>query len=135
MKESIKSYTELEVWKQVRTLVKDIYLAMAAFLKEEVFGLTNQMRRSAVSISSNIAEGCGRNFPKDNIQFFLIARGSLYELETQLLLSSDFGFINEDDVENLLRGILNSRKLLNGFIRYYQQLKNKAETLLVTHNT
>lgn len=127
MKEQIKSYTELEVWKQTKNLVKEIYLSTSLFPKEEMFGLVNQMRRCAVSIPSNIAEGCGRNHTKDSIQFFYIARGSLYELETQLHLSFDLNFINKQKLETLLTQLLQARKLLNGFIRYYQQLDNKQQ--------
>jgi four helix bundle protein len=83
------AYTDLEVWKTSRELVNWIYSSTKLFPKEEMYGLTQQMRRCAVSIPSNIAEGCGRNHPKDSIQFFHIARGSVYELETQLYLSFD----------------------------------------------
>jgi len=124
MQETIKSYTELEVWKQTRHLAKEIYQATIGFPKEEMFGLASQMRRSAVSIPSNIAEGCGRNYTKDSIQFFYIARGSLYELETQLYISFDLNYFDESLLNDLLCQLQNSRKLLNGFIRYYQQLKS-----------
>ncbi|MFC6099714.1 four helix bundle protein [Olivibacter domesticus] len=127
MKENIKSYTELEVWKKARELVKEIYLTTANYPQDEVFGLVNQMRRCAVSVPSNIAEGCGRNHTKDSIQFFFIGRGSLYELETQIHLSSDLNFINKEELEKLLSQLLHARKLLNGFIRYYQQLKDKEQ--------
>ncbi|MEH6307882.1 four helix bundle protein [Olivibacter sp. CPCC 100613] len=127
MNEQIKSYTELEVWRRTKDLVKEIYLSTNHFPKEEMFGLVNQMRRCAVSIPSNIAEGCGRNYTKDSIQFFFIARGSLYELETQIHLSFDLNFINQQKLEMLLDQLLHARKLLNGFIRYYQQLNNKKQ--------
>lgn len=127
MNEQIRSYTELEVWKQAKDLVKEIYLATSLFPKEEMFGLVNQMRRCAVSIPSNIAEGCGRNHTKDSIQFFFIARGSLYELETHLHLSSDLGFLKEENSDKLLTKLLHARKLLSGFIRYYQQLEIKKQ--------
>ena len=80
----MKVYTELEVWKESRILVKDIYSITKSFPKEEIYGLSNQLRRCAVSIPSNIAEGCGRRTSADTIQFLHISRGSLYELETQL---------------------------------------------------
>ncbi len=80
--EDIKSYTNLDVWKKSRSLVNSIYKLTEKYPKNELYGLTNQIRRCAVSIPSNIAEGCGRNYSKDSIQFFYIARGSLYELET-----------------------------------------------------
>jgi four helix bundle protein len=114
-----KKYIELNVWIEARKLVSSVYSATRSFPKEEQFGLSNQMRRCGVSIPSNIAEGCGRNHKKDSLQFFFIARGSLYELETQLYLSSDLDFINSSDLDNLLIQLETVRKLLNGFIRYY----------------
>jgi four helix bundle protein len=114
-----KKYTELNVWIEARKLVSSVYSVTRAFPKDEQFGLSNQMRRCGVSIPSNIAEGCGRNHKKDSLQFFFIARGSLYELETQLYLSNDLNFINSIDLENLLTQLETVRKLLNGFIRYY----------------
>ena len=77
-----KNYIDLDVWKEARALSKEIYLASVKFPIEEKFGLTSQVRRAAVSVPSNIAEGCGRNHTKDSIQFFYISRGSLYEIET-----------------------------------------------------
>jgi four helix bundle protein len=123
MLNSGKRYNDLNVWLEARRLFKDIYSTTAGFPKEEQFGLTNQMRRSAISIPSNIAEGCGRNYPKDSIQFFYIARGSIYELETQLYLSFDLDYIEEVKLNQLLTLTEITRKLLSGFIKYYQQIK------------
>ena len=89
----MKVYTELEVWKESRILVKDIYSITKSFPKEEIYGLSNQLRRCAVSIPSNIAEGCGRRTSADTIQFLHISRGSLYELETQLYIALDLNYI------------------------------------------
>jgi len=122
MSKEIKSYTELEVWKEARALSKEVYLVSANFPSEEKFGLTSQIRRATVSIPSNIAEGCGRNHPKESIQFFFIARGSIYELETQLYLAFDLDFINEITLEILLLKLETTRRLLHGFIKYYKQL-------------
>jgi four helix bundle protein len=91
-----KTYTHLDVWKEARALVTSIYSISKSFPKDEQFGLTHQLRRCAVSIPSNIAEGCGRNHKKDSIQFFFVARGSLYELETQLYLSCDLDYLSEE---------------------------------------
>ena len=82
-----KSYTDLEVWQLARKLVSEVYASSLLFPKEELFGLTNQLRRAAVSVPSNIAEGCGRQTPRDTINFLFIARGSLYELETQVYVA------------------------------------------------
>ncbi|RWU06418.1 four helix bundle protein [Pedobacter chitinilyticus] len=122
MEKEKKAYVDLEVWKEARALANNIYQATKLFPKEEIFGLVSQMRRCAVSIPSNIAEGCGRNHPKDSVQFFFIARGSIYELETQLYISFDQGYIDEITMKSNLQQLETTRKLLNGFIKYYQQL-------------
>lgn len=117
------SYIELDVWKQSRKLVNLVYSTTKLFPKDELYGLTSQMRRSAVSIPSNIAEGLGRNHTKDSIQFYYISRGSLYELETQTYLAFDQQLLNEKQLNELLEQITTCKKLLNGFINYYQKLK------------
>lgn len=117
-----KNYIDLDVRKGARVLSKEVYLVSSQFPSEEKFGLTSQIRRAVVSIPSNIAEGCGRNYPKDSIQFFYIARGSIYEVETQLYLAFDLDFISETYLSVLFEKIETTRKLLNGFIKYYQTL-------------
>jgi len=117
-----KSYTDLDVWKMGRFLANEIYLLTKSFPKDEQYGLTSQMRRCAISIPSNVAEGCGRNHPKDSIQFFFIARGSIYELETQLYISFDQHYIDELLLKSILNKLEDTRKLLNGFINYYRSL-------------
>jgi four helix bundle protein len=121
MDSNYKKYTELEVWAEARKLVTNIYSLTKSFPKEEQFGLIIQMRRCAVSIPSNIAEGCGRNHKKESLQFFYIARGSVFELETQLYLSNDLHFLNKDELTQNLNQLELVRKLLHGFIRYYNQ--------------
>jgi len=121
MEREKKNYIDLDVWKGARQLSK-VYLASSQFSSEERFGLTSQIRRAVVSVPSNIAEGCGRNYPKDSIQFFYIARGSVYEVETQLYLAFDLNFISEIELKSLLIKLETTRKLLNGFINYYQTL-------------
>ncbi len=122
MEKEKKNYIDLDVWKEARGLSKDIYVVSSDFPVEEKFGLTSQIRRAAISVPSNIAEGCGRNYSKDSIQFFFVARGSLYEIETQLYLASDLDFIDEIKLKLLLQKLETTRKLLNGFINYYQSL-------------
>ncbi|SNR17159.1 four helix bundle protein [Tenacibaculum jejuense] len=116
----MKKYTDLEVWIKSRALVSQVYTLSKDFPAEEVYGLTSQIRRSAISIPSNIAEGCGRQTDKETIHFLYIARGSLYELETQLFLSKDLSYINNIALEEVLAQIQVSMKLLNGFINYYK---------------
>ena len=126
-----KKYTDLNVWKEARQFVTEIYSISRTFPKDEQFGLTTQIRRCAISIPSNIAEGCGRNHKKDSIQFFYIARGSLYEAETQLFVSSDLHYITKEDLESILSRLEIVRKLLNGLIRYYSE----SVSLPTTSNT
>jgi len=115
-------YTGLEVWKDSRKLVSEVYILTREFPKEELYGLTSQIRRSAVSIPSNIAEGCGRRTSADTIQFLHISRGSLFELETQLYLAIDQAYITENNFKQTLNQIYSCKKLLNGFIKYYKGL-------------
>jgi four helix bundle protein len=116
-------YIELNVWIKNRELSNSIYTITKKYPKDELYGIVMQMRRAAVSIVSNIAEGCGRNHKNDSIQFFHIARGSLYELETQCYISYDQGFVNNLDLDKILIQIAECKKLLNGFINYYKKSK------------
>ncbi len=115
-----RTYRDLDVWKKARVLVKEVYLLTRKFPKDEVYGLMSQMRRCAVSIPSNIAEGYGRQFKKETIQFLHIARGSLFELETQLFIASDLSYIDEECLEKLLMQLDDCKKLLNGLIKYFE---------------
>ena len=119
-----KEYTELEVWVETRKLANLIYENSKIFPKEEIFGITNQLRRSAISIPSNIAEGLGRRSAKEVIHFLHVARGSLYELETQCYLSYDQKYLSKENLQILLLQILSCKKLLNGFINYFKKLNN-----------
>jgi four helix bundle protein len=96
-------FTNLDGWKEARVLVKLVYGYTSSFSKEEIFGLQSQIKRSVISIPSNIAEGCGRNHKKDSMQFFYVARGSAYELEAQLYLSCNLGFLSQDQLDILLK--------------------------------
>ncbi len=99
-------FKELEIWKISRALCSSIYLATNDFPQAEKFGITNQMRRASVSIPSNIAEGASRKSNKDFSRFLEIAIGSCYELETQLIISNDLGFLGYEKLQNL-QGELN----------------------------
>jgi four helix bundle protein len=119
-----KTYKELDVWMKSRALVKDIYLATKDFPKDELYGLVSQIRRCAVSIPSNIAEGYGRQYKKETIQFLHIARGSLYELETQLYIAADLHYLQESVLNPLLLQLEGCRKLLSGLIKYFETNTN-----------
>jgi len=113
-------YVDLEIWKESRILVSNVYEATKLFPKDEVYGLTSQFRRCAVTIPSNIAEGCGRRTSADTIQFLHISRGSIYELETQLYLALDQEYLGQTDFDSIKKQIVKFKKLLNGFINYYK---------------
>jgi len=119
----MKSYIELDVWIYSRELVRQVYQLIKSFPKEEVYGLTSQIRRSVVSVPSNIAEGVGRQSDKETIHFLDISKGSLFELETQLYLSFDLEYILEEQLKEILEQLSTCKKLLNGFINYF---KNKS---------
>ncbi len=104
------NHKSLDVWKESMLWVKKVYLLLSDFPQSEQFGLCSQMRRSAVSIPSNIAEGCGRNSNKEAIRFCYISQGSLAELETQLLISADLEYIKSDN--EIFNQIITVRKLL-----------------------
>jgi four helix bundle protein len=113
-------YKELDIWVQARMLVKTVYVLTKSFPQDEQFSLTSQVRRCVISVPSNIAEGCGRQSNKETIHFLHIARGSLFELETQLILAGDLNYIS--DIDNVLKEIERVKKLLNGFINYHKKL-------------
>lgn len=100
IKSKISSYKDLLVWQKAITLVKEIYLLTKTLPEEEKFGLISQMRRCAVSIPSNIAEGWRRNSTKSYVQFLTIARGSLLELETQIIICKELTYISNENYNN-----------------------------------
>lgn len=113
-------YIELHVWLKNRELSNLIYSITKKFSRDEVYGIINQMRRAAVSVISNIAEGYGRNHKNDRIHFFYIAGGSLYELEAQCYISYDQGYIPIEELKILTDQISDCKKHLNGFINYFE---------------
>ena len=118
----MKSHKDLEVWKRSVELVKTIYELTKSFPKEELYGITNQIRRSAVSIPSNIAEGAARNYNKEFIQFLYIAIGSIAELETQIIFNEKLSFLSKDYSENIQSVLIELKNMTLGLIKY---LKNK----------
>lgn len=113
----IKNFKTLDIWKQSRELVKNVYLEVETFPSEEKFGLISQMKRAAISIPSNIAEGCGRNGKKE-LQYFLnISIGSNCELETQFYLANDLGFISDERLLFFVDQLTQIRKMTLGFIK------------------
>ena len=99
------NYHELKIWQEGRKLVKTVYSLSANFPKEEMYGLTSQIRRATISIPSNIAEGTGRTSDKEFNRFLDYAIGSLFEVETQIILANDLNFITTEDYETIHRDI------------------------------
>lgn len=112
----LRNYKDLQVWQKAYQLCLEIYKATGEFPKHELYGITTQLRRAAVSIASNIAEGYGRKTTKEYIQFLYVAYGSICELETQVLLSGDLGYLSSDLLEKLQNGIREVERMLKALI-------------------
>ena len=118
--QKIESYKDLEVWQRGIDLVEMVYSVTKMFPDEERFGLTNQLRRAAISVPSNIAEGWGRNSRKDYLRFLAIARGSLHEVQTQITIAGRVDYLDsdqertlQDHTETLSRQLLSLMRSLN----------------------
>ncbi|MCX7643651.1 MAG: four helix bundle protein, partial [Armatimonadetes bacterium] len=118
--QAVRSYRDLEVWQVAMNVAEQCYHLTATFPKEELFGLTMQIRRSAASVAANIAEGYGRESRREYIQFLRIAQGSLKELETYLLLSMRVGVARENRVSPTLADCERISKMLHRLIRSLQ---------------
>jgi four helix bundle protein len=114
--EKIKQFTDLYAWQESHKLVLLIYRSTKSFPKEEMFGLTNQMRRAAISITSNIAEGFGRQSYKERVQFYYLAQGSLTELKNQIIAARDIGYLDKKEYENIFHQAGIAHQLLQGLI-------------------
>lgn len=121
MGNELKTHKDLDVWNKAMDFTEQLYILTKTFPKEEQFGITSQIRRSAVSIASNIAEGAARNSHKEFIQFLYISLGSLSETETQLLLAKRLNFFNDESYFAQLDAI---RKMLLGLIKYLRGKQN-----------
>lgn len=113
----IKDFTDLYTWQSAHKLAIAVYRITKSFPKEELYGLTSQMRRAAVSVTSNIAEGFERQNQKEKIQFYYLAQGSLAELKNQLILSKDVDYINLHQQQVIMDLLDESFRLLKGLIR------------------
>jgi len=124
----IKSFQDLNIWKESHKLTLEIYGITSNYLKEEIYGLVSQMRRSASSIPSNIAEGMGRNTTKELIFFTYNARGSLLEIISHLILSKDLNYIKEDKFKELYDRYSGLAKGINTFILKFKKPLNDSIT-------
>jgi four helix bundle protein len=112
----VQSYRDLVVWKKSMSLVLDVYSSTQAFPKIETYGLTSQLRRAAVSVPSNIAEGQARLSTGEFKQFLGNARGSLVEVETQILIARDLGYLEQQASERILSAAAEVGRILNGLL-------------------
>jgi four helix bundle protein len=117
----INSYRDLNVWQLGMQLTKDIYVLTRDFPKHELYGLTSQIRRAAVSVPANLAEGHARDSTKDFMRFVSITRGSMAEVETHLLLAESLGYCNNTQVRPLLESCAQCGRMLSGLKRSLRQ--------------
>lgn len=122
----MKNYKELLVWKKAHEMTLDIYAATRSFPKEELYGLTSQLRRSAASIGANIAEGSGRRSSNEICRFLQIARGSASETEYHILLARDLKLIQEEDFRRLSRQSDEVQRMLTALIQSFHSTKREA---------
>jgi len=120
----VESFKDLIVWQKGIELVNDIYKVTKHFPKEELYCITSQIRRAAISIPSNIAEGWGRGTTKNYIQFLEISRGSLYELNTLIIISNNLTHLSKDDSSEIENKIFEIGRMLNSLITKLESKKN-----------
>ena len=123
MEDKLFSFEGLEVYQAARALVKEVYLLQNKFPKTETFALGDQIRRSASSVTSNIAEGSGRNSFKEKAHFIEIAYGSLMEAFSQLQIAQDLNYISEKDIDDIRPSFINVAKMLSGLKGYFEKSK------------
>ncbi|MCK5020688.1 MAG: four helix bundle protein [Candidatus Peribacteraceae bacterium] len=113
----MKSFEDLKAWQSAMNLIEEIYLITSTFPKEETYGITSQVRRSANSIAANIAEGFGRYTYPDKANKYVIARGECHEVRAFLLIASRLNFIQKTDLEKSIQSLENTGRLLSGLIK------------------
>jgi len=116
-KKTIQTFMDLDVWKIGHSVVLDIYLIVKIFPKDEIFVLSSQMRRCAISITSNIAEGFSRQSYKEKIQFYSIALGSTTELQNQLIVGKDIGIVSKEKYQQVSERLIRIHKMLNALVK------------------
>ncbi len=128
----MKDFKELKVWTKAHEMTMGVYGATRCFPKEELYGLTSQLRRSAASIGANIAEGCGRRSDGEFTRFLQIARGSASELEYHLLLARDLRLIQEDGFRTLDKQVTEVQRMLTALVQRVQPVKSPKQQSLST---
>ncbi len=126
---TVKSFEELTIWQEARELTNKIYILSKRFPKEELYGLTSQIRRASVSIMSNIAEGFNRRSTKEFINFLIISRASISEVQNDLYISLDLNYINKEDFETIYNHAQKISMSINKLITYLRsQVKTYPKT-------
>lgn len=120
---TLQTHKDLKVWQESKDLVTHIYALTSKFPKEEIYSITAQIKRAAISIPSNIAEGAARDSNKEYIHFLYISLGSVAELDTQLIIAKDLNFLNENEFNEISEKLNNIGKMLSGLIKYRQSKK------------
>ena len=123
MDQPVRSYQDLIVWQKAMELVTKIYQVSNKFPRDEVFALTSQLRRAAISVPSNIAEGQGRSSRKEFIYFLGNAKGSLSEVETQILIARNLSYVSDEDLNTLLELSAEVGRILNGLLTSLREKK------------
>lgn len=114
---SVQHYRQLIAWQKGMSLVKSVYEISAAFPKEEIYGLTSQIRRAAVSVPSNIAEGQGRNSTREFLHHLSIAYGSLMEVETQILIAGELRYLGVAEIDLVIEQTAETGRVINGLMK------------------
>jgi four helix bundle protein len=125
----MSKFQDLEVWQRARLLARSVYETTRTFPRDEMFGLTAQMRRAAISIVCNIAEGHGRYTRGEYAQFVTIARGSTTELEAQIIIARDLGYVSESNAKALTEKTTEIVRMLNGLLRFIRSQKPAPRAL------
>jgi four helix bundle protein len=123
-KNKIKSFTDLTTWQEAHKLVVMIYEITEKFPKKETYSLVDQMRRSSVSITSNIAEGFGRHSYKEKLRFYYLSQGSLTELKNQIIVAQDVNYLSKESLNKLIEQANKSHRLLQGLISKTKEILN-----------
>lgn len=120
----LASFRDLDAWRVAIDLTVDVYRISDGFPETEIYGITSQLRRAVVSVASNIAEGKGRGSDNEFRRYLKIARGSLYEVETQLVIAQKLGFLDELGLESVTARVHDIGRLINGLLRYLETHKS-----------
>lgn len=124
----MRNYRDLQVWTKAHQLTLELYRLSGSFPREEIYGVTSQVRRAAASVGANLAEGCGRRTSSELARFVRIAMGSASELDYHLLLCRDLGFLGDADFQRTAKKLTEVRKMMTSFLtRVEEQIEVKAK--------